>query len=579
LKSKESEYKELFLIEAKDSIEQLDSLFVNLERDHANGNAINSIFRITHTMKGNAMGMGFDSIAALAHTMEDVMIAIRSKQITLSTELFEVLFKANDKLGALVKALETDENVSYWGIKSRLSIFLKNELEKVGQSVPQSTSETEDATESTEEVEITDDEEDEKSDGSEISSQISFSDVIQIPVKKMDDLLNQVGQLIIERDRLMAASQNLGIRSSEFESLQRITSNLQYSIMNARMVQVGFLFNKFHRILRDAAIIESKNVNLALKGTEIEVDRNILKILSDSLIHLVRNSVSHGIESAEIRKERKKPAVGTVILDARYERDSVYISVKDDGAGIDPDKIRKKIINTGLVSAQAAKGLSDQEVLRFIFESGFSNADKVNELSGRGVGMDVVKRAVESIGGQVTIDTKLGLGTTISLLVPSSLALKGALLFEVGGQEFAIALSYMEAVVSIKKRDIYKLSGGLMARFKEEAISIVFLTDILEMHQLSEVSRQGVFHHTYDSIEDDENVFDLIVVSYADRMTGIVVDKLLLQKEIIEKSLSKPLNKIKLLSGITILGNGNVCPVIDVAVISDIIHKQTLKAQ
>ncbi len=577
MKSKESEYKELFLIEAKDSIEQLDSLFVNLEKDHSNDSAINSIFRITHTMKGNAMGMGFESIATLSHTMEDVMIAIRSKQITLSKELFEILFKANDKLGALVKALETDEKVSYLGIKSRLSIFLKNELEKLdtgGEAKPKDLED--DLNLSVPEEEMA---EEEHVNVSEISSQISFSDVIQIPVKKMDDLLNQVGQLIIERDRLMATSQNLGIRSSEFEGLQRITSNLQYSIMNARMVQVGFLFNKFHRILRDAAIIESKSVDLTLKGTDIEVDRNILKILSDSLIHLVRNSVSHGIESAEIRKERKKPAVGSVTLDARYERDSVYISVKDDGAGIDPEKIRKKIIDTGLASAQAVKGLSDQEVLRFIFESGFSNSEKVNELSGRGVGMDVVKRAVESIGGQVTIDTQLGKGTTISLLVPSSLALKGALLFEVDHQEYAIALSYMEAVVSIKKKDIYKLSGGLMARFKEEAISIVFLKDILELENLSIVANQGTLHQTYDELEDDEAVFDLIIVSYADRMTGIVVDKLLLQKEIIEKSLAKPLNKIKLLSGITILGNGNVCPVVDVAVISDMLHKQTLKAQ
>ena len=575
MKSKESEYKELFLIEAKDSIEQLDSLFVNLEKDHSNGNAINSIFRITHTMKGNAMGMGFESVAGLAHTMEDVMIAIRSKQITLSKELFEVLFKANDKLAALVKALETGEKISYLGIKTRLSIFLKNELE----NSKSRSGETDLKTQDEDIPQSGEGEEPEITSVPEMSSQISFSDVIQIPVKKMDDLLNQVGQLIIERDRLMATSQNLGTRSSEFEGLQRITSNLQYSIMNARMVQVGFLFNKFHRILRDAAIIESKNVDLTLKGTEIEVDRNILKILSDSLIHLVRNSVSHGIESESIRKEQNKPRAGSVTLDARYERDSVYISVRDDGAGIDPEKIRKKIIEMGLVSAQAAKGLPDQEVLRFIFESGFSNSEKVNELSGRGVGMDVVKRAVESIGGQVTIDTELGKGTTISLLVPSSLALKGALLFEVDHQEYAIALSYMEAVVSVKKKDIYKLSGGLMSRFKDEAISIVFLKDILELEQLAQIGNQGILHRTFDEIEDDESIFDLIIVSYADRMTGIVVDKLLLQKEIIEKSLSKPLNKIKLLSGITILGNGNVCPVIDVAVVSDVLHKQTLKAR
>jgi len=563
LKSKESEYKELFLIEAKDQIEELDKLFVELEKDQSNQDAIDGIFRITHTLKGNAMGLGLDGVSELSHAMEDVMIAIRNKQITLSKKLFETLFRANDKLTQVVRALETNQKVSYLGIKTSLSIFLKNELDKGAPAAPKE-----------EEIEH----QEEETTKQEGQAQVMFSDVIQIPVKKMDDLLNEVGQLIIERDRLIAYSQDIGLATAEFERLKRISSNLQYSIMNARMIQVGFLFNKFHRVVRDAAAIEVKNVALVLKGTEIEIDRNVLKVISDSLVHLVRNAVSHGIEPEAKRVENGKPPEGSITLDARYERDRVIIVVKDDGAGIDHEVIRKKIVQKGMVADAVAKDLTKDEVLRYIFESGFSNSDKVNEISGRGVGMDVVKKAVESIGGQVRIETEVGTGTTVNLHVPSSLALKGTLLFDVGGQEYAMALSYTEAVVTIARSEIYKLSGGLMAKYQDEAISIVFLKDILEMKSLDELGQRGSLQKSFE-LSTDDDLFNVIIVSYMGQTTGVIVDKVLQQKEIIEKPLAKPINKTKLLSGTTILGSGNVCPVIDIAALTDLIHLKVLQSK
>lgn len=572
---KESEYKELFLVEAKDNLEQLDKLFVDLEKDHGNKNAINAIFRITHTLKGNAMGLGIDSIADLSHVMEDVMIAIKNEQVQLNDDLFKLLFRANDKLNALVNAFGTDEKVSFLGIKTSLAIFLKNELNKETEEGEQG--DTEESKSAEQPTSETPEELVEELDDAN-ASQISFSDVIQIPVKKMDDLLSEVGQLIIERDRLISYSQELGLKSSEFDRLQRISSNLQYSIMNARMVQVGFLFNKFHRVLRDAASIEGKKTNLVLKGTETEIDRNILKLMSDSLVHLVRNAVSHGIESAEVRKRNNKPAEGQVTLDAHYERDRVIIQVKDDGGGIDHEVIRKKIVEKGLATPDMVKNMGKEEVLSYIFEAGFSNAAQVNELSGRGVGMDVVKRAVESIGGQVKIETEVGKGTTMNLQVPASLALKGCLLFDVGAHEYAIALSYTEAVVSIEKSEIKKISGGLMSTFQGDAISILFMEDILKLRNLNEIHNRGVLHRSFDA-SDEEAIFDVIIVTYDGKTTGLIVDKVLQQKEIIEKPLTKPIDKTKLLSGTTILGNGNVCPVIDIAVISDLIHRQSLQAQ
>ncbi len=571
MKSKESEYKELFLVEALENFEELNKLFIDLEKEHSNKSAINSIFRITHTLKGNAMGMGFSGIADLSHVMEDIMGAVKNGEIVLTRQIFETLFKANDKLGELINAINTGKKVSYLGLKTKLAVILREakESEPAGQK-------------DTPEVQPAQVEEGEEGAGTDVvikddvMPEIAFADVIQIPVKKMDELMNLVGQLIIERDRLMALSGNDGRRTSEFESLQRISSNLQFGIMNARMVQMGFLFNKFHRIVRDAAAIEKKNVSLSLKGTEVEIDRNILKTMSDSLIHLVRNAVSHGIESAGTRKAAGKPEGGSITLNATYEKDRVNIMISDDGKGIDAAIIRKKIVEKGMVTSEVARALSDEDVLMYVFEPGFSSAEKVTEISGRGVGMDVVKRTVESMGGQVKIETETGKGTTITLMLPSSLALKGALLFELDGQEYAIALSYTEAVISLKKNEIHKIGDGLMAQYLDSTISIVFLKDLTRMEDLSEISRKGALHKTFSSISEDEHL-DVIIVSYSGKQTGIVIDRLLQRKEIIEKTLPKPLDKIKLLSGTTILGNGNVCPVIDVTAVVDLLYKNVIK--
>lgn len=582
--SKEQQYRELFHQEAIESFEELNRLFTDLEKDHANKNAIDSIFRITHTMKGNAMGMGLTDIAKLAHVMEDVMGAVKNGAIALNKELFDNLFKANDKLGDLIDALKTNKKVSYLGIKTKLGVILKNvlnpktseeskeETEKTPDPVDNSTATESGSVESSASDDDKDNEIEESTKEDDSQPSITFTEVIQIPVKKMDELMNLVGQLIIERDRLISVSSDNGHRTSEFEGLQRISSDLQYSVMNARMVQVGFLFNKFHRIVRDVASIENKQVDLVTKGTDIEIDRNILKIMSDSMIHLVRNAVSHGIEKGEVRAAKGKPERGTVTLKGRYEKDNVVIEVSDDGNGIDANIIRKKIVEKGLVSKDMADQLSDDEVIMYIFEPGFSNAEKVTEISGRGVGMDVVKKATESIGGQISVKTEVGQGSTINLILPSSMALKGALLFELEEQPYAVPLTYTEAVISLNSDEIHKIGDGLMANYLEETISVIFLSDFMRAEKLSDLMNPGELHKSYDKLEENRNL-DVIVVSYMGKLVGLVVDKLLQQKEIIEKSLAKPLENVKLLSGTTILGNGNVCLIVDVASITDLLYK------
>lgn len=614
MSSKENEYKEMFLAEAQENYEELNNLFTKLEKDVENKKAVDAIFRITHTLKGNAMGMGFEDIAELGHVMEDVFSHVKNGVITLDSELFETLFKANDKLGALIEALKTDKKVSYKGVKAKLQVYVKNlmEIEKEKETQKEVSTENESSqtdsqvaeenkqeeTESASEEDIRLDKKEqnqteeslvdmEDSGASEVIDEgegneeeemdenqpkIGFSDLVQIPVRKLDSLLNLVGELIIERDSLISQSIDTGRGVNDYARLQRITSDLQYGVMDVRLVQVGFLFNKFNRIIRDVANIEKKKVDLKLEGTENEIDRNVLKIMSDSLVHLVRNAVSHGIESPEERLKKGKPERGVVTLRASNEKDTVIIEVLDDGNGIDPEAIRKKAVEKGIVDKAHAQKVSDKDAMMFIFEPGFSNAEKITEVSGRGVGMDVVKRATESIGGKIDVSSEIGKGSTISLSLPSSMAVKGALLFETARQEFAVPLTYTDGVVSIQPNEIHKVGNGLVAKYLDHTISIVFLKDLLEADSIDAIASENVMHRTFDQVKASEKL-DVLVVSYRSMYVGLVVDKLIQQKEIVEKTLLSPLDNIDLVSGATILGNGNVCLVIDVTRIINLLFK------
>lgn len=288
--------------------------------------------------------------------------------------------------------------------------------------------------------------------------------------------------------------------------------------------------------------------------------------MSDSLVHMIRNSVSHGIETPEKRKASGKSETGKVYLRARNEKDTVFIEIEDDGAGIDHHVIKRKALEKSIITKEYAEIMTRDEVLMLIFEPGFSNAEKITEVSGRGVGMDVVKRATESIGGKIIIETEIGKGSKFILSLPSSMAVKGALLFELAKQEFAIPLSYTEAVISLRKADIHKVNNGLISTYLGHTISIVFLKDMYEQNKSKSFSKENAFHTSYDEL-DAAAKLDVVIVSYANKMVGLVVDKLLQQKEIVEKTLSNPVDHIELFSGATILGNGNICLVLNIAAI------------
>lgn len=338
---KEQEYKEIFLAEAHESYEKLNLLFTELEKDSLSKTAIDAIFRITHTLKGNAMGMGFSEIAEMSHVMEDIFNEVKNGKLKLDADLFRALFRANDTLGELIEAITTAKQVKYKGIKTKLEVVLRNHRENLKtDNTPAVTAGPENIKPETADQisealpEIPETVAEENSEEL-MSAKVTMSDTVQVPVRKLDALLNIVGELIIEKDSIIARYTETGHKASEFARLHRITSDLQYGAMDVRLVQVGFLFSKFHRVLRDAATIENKKADLILEGTEIEIDRNVLRIMSDSLVHMVRNAIGHGIEKPEKRLKAGKPETGRVTLRARNEKDTVYIEIEDDGAGID----------------------------------------------------------------------------------------------------------------------------------------------------------------------------------------------------------------------------------------------------
>lgn len=566
---KDHEYKEIFLAEALDNFTEINRLLTVLEKNVTDSKTIQALFRITHTLKGNATGMGYEKIAELAHVMEDFFGEVREGRLMLEQDMFTSVFKAADTLGELIDAIKNVRNVKYRGIKTKLEVLIKNSKDGNAITSEAGKEEIENAGEPAQIQKIIETSEDEPETE---TNNVTFSDLVQVPVKKLDDLLNLVGELIIERDRIIASSGRTH-SGNEFSRLNRISSDLQYSVMDVRLVQVGFLFNKFHRIVRDAASKESKQLKLKLEGTETEIDRNVLQVISDSMIHLIRNAVGHGIEKPDDRKAKGKPVEGVITLSATSESDLVVIRIKDDGNGIDPKKIRSKAIEKGVISEKDALLMNDRDLTMLIFEPGFSTMDEVTAISGRGVGMDVVKKALESIGGTIQVDSMIGEGTIFTLSLPSSMAVKSTLLFDLDQQTYALPLSYTESVISIYKSDIHKAAQGLLTVHLSKTIHVVFLTDVFAQSK----GMAGDNYRTFDSLHPEQKL-EVVVVLWNGKRIGFVVDKLLQQKEIVEKPLRKPFDGLSFLSGVTILGNGNVCLSLSIpGILNAIISNQSNK--
>ncbi|GAB3291586.1 chemotaxis protein CheA [Hymenobacter tenuis] len=530
MKSREQEYREIFMAEALEYYDAMSRHISELERNPADEPALNELFRLMHNLKSNSRAMGYNPIGELAHHMETIFGLIRSKEKAFTGSVVPVLFNGIDTIGEMIRAVGANEELPQVNrLMENLDLLVRGEEPNL-----EAEEEEEDAT-----------------------RKIELSDLVYIQIRKLDHLLNLVGELIIDRDRVLTLAQEIGNPSlmTAATHLSRIADELQYSVMDARLVGVGSLFNKFPRVVRDVANTEKKDVELTVVGEDIQIDRNILQIITDALLHLVRNAIGHGLETPEERKAAGKPEQGHLTLSAQAERDDVLIQVRDDGRGIDVASVRRKAIERGLVSAEVARTLNNEAVHAFLFEPGFSMASEVTEISGRGVGLDVVKIAIDSLGGQLRVESVLGQGTTFSLVLPTSIAVKGALLFELDQRSYAIPLMHTDSVVSLMPRDFNVVGGVLLTRVQDENVPVVSLRRLLHNGdgQLAPATK-----------EDLTGRQDIIIVNYSNRRLGLIVDRFLRQQDIVVKPMSKPLDTIDLFGGVTLLGSGQVCLVLDV---------------
>ncbi len=378
---------------------------------------------------------------------------------------------------------------------------------------------------------------------------------VRVDIEKLDALMNQVSELIIAKNSLVSISSSDsgdGTQSQSFrdqiEYLERITTSLHESVMKARMVPIESVVAKFPRMIRDLSRKLDKKMELYMSGEDTELDRTVVDQIGDPLQHLLRNSADHGLESAELRKERGKPEVGSINLKAYQEGNNVVIEVGDDGNGIDTENVKRKAIERGIVTAEQAENLSQKEIIDFLFMPSFSMAKKITDVSGRGVGLDVVKSNIETLGGDVEVKSKLGEGSTFIVRLPLTLAIIQALLVEVHNELFAIALGSIITIEDVPVSEIKYVQAEEVINLRGNVIPLIRLNQILDIEE-PEVAPESL---------------TVVIVNKGEKQAGLVVDNLLGQQEIVIKSLGKFISNSKIISGATILGDGEIALILDV---------------
>ena len=371
---------------------------------------------------------------------------------------------------------------------------------------------------------------------------------VRVDIDRLDNLMNLVSELIIIKTRMddLSESSNKENMIEAIEYLERITTSLHDAVMKVRMVPIERVFNRFPRMVRDLSKELNKEIKLQMLGEETEVDRTVIDEIGDPLIHIIRNSIDHGIEMPEDRIKLGKSKEGTVILKAYPDGNNVVIEVIDDGKGIDSNKIKDKAIQKGIITEQEGDMLSEDEILALLFAPGFSTSDKVSDISGRGVGLDVVKNKIESINGSVEIDTKINVGTKFIIRIPLTLAIIQALLVQLSAEIYAIPLSSITEITDINKEDIRNIQGQEIMLYRGKTIPVVRLNQILNI-----------------DFKKDIDEYVVVVVHKGEKQAGLLVDSLIGQQEIVIKPMGKYLSNIKYISGATILGNGSISLILD----------------
>lgn len=586
-----------FLVESFDNLSNISEDLTKYEKNPSDNELLNSIYRKIHTLKGSASFLGFIQLQEITHSVESILDYIRDGALSINSELIDFFLESFDFCLLILREVEsngTEGNHSSTDLVNKLNkvlemSLLKNDIvikEELVRDDTRSSSSSLSAVENQniealESVEGVGEIESALSDlNSEIDKDISIKPVIEevfesgvnsekepqetrshvgdsivrVNVNLLDKIMNVVGELVITRNQILQYSKlkDSADLNRYAQQLNVITTELQTDIMTTRMQPVGSVFNKFERIVRDLSRSQKKKVNLEIFGQDTELDKTLIEVIKDPMTHLIRNSLDHGLELPEVREKNGKSANGLLSIKAYHEGGQVIIEIADDGAGISAEKVKAKAVEKKIITAEEATSMSAHKLHSLIFHPGFSTAEKVTNISGRGVGMDVVKSNIEKIGGEVEVNSIEGRGTNFRLKIPLTLAIVPALVIESAGETFAIHQKNLVELVLLEQEDFGKiedLHGKEFFRLRGDLIPIVRLNSVLKLEE--------------DGSEEARHFLNIIVLKAEGKTYGLIVDDILDTQEIVVKPMDRKLKNIGYYAGATIMGDGRVALIID----------------
>lgn len=572
---KDPEMKEIvesFLEETKELFESLNKDLIELENNSNDLDLLNQIFRAFHTIKGTSGFLGLEKLQAVTHKCEDILNKLRKGDAKLNQNLMDVILLSFDTIQLIVDSIK-EKKCEDVNIKQTLNKLEEALIQLEGQDAqkPAAGKSRKKKSVNFEKSETQTEIDSNTSIGAEqivkkVLAQSSIDTTIRVDVERLDELLNIVSELVLGRNRLhqvnvQAAADFGGTQfarelADATKQIDLMTNELQLVVMKTRMVKIGKVFNRFPRLVRDLSKETQKSISLEISGEETELDKTLIEEINDPLVHLIRNSIDHGIEPPEERKRLNKNPQGIIKLAASQEGNNIIISIEDDGRGIDPVKVKDKAISKGLITEEKAKELSKQEIFNLIFLPGFSTAENVTNISGRGVGMDVVRTNVRKLRGIIDIESEINKGTYVKIKLPLTLAIISGMVVKINKETVVIPLASVLEVVRMHVEDIKTINKKEVIKVRDQIIPLVDINKIM-----------------YGKNGNDENKVwqNIVTVGIAEKKFGIKVDELVGQKEIVIKSLGNYLGNIHGLAGSTIMGDGTVVVILDIGEILQII--------
>ncbi|AUB41568.1 cheA, two-component system, chemotaxis family, sensor kinase CheA [Nostoc flagelliforme CCNUN1] len=538
---------EAFLVESYENLNQIEGDIIELEKASGNGEALVRIYRSLHTLKGNCGFLPFPNLESLAHAGENLLSCLRDRQLAITPEIISILLQTVDSIRQIlsqIQATKQDSDRDYSALIGALTRLSETKQTPKPSQSPVNTQTPQKDTAASESVGSLNNE------LTEISTTTSESAYVRVNVDLLDQMMNLVGELVLARNQVIGFSTKFKDNSfaATCQHLSLLTAELQEGVMKTRLQPISSIWQKFPRVTRDLAIASGKEVEVEMEGAETELDKSIIETIKDPLTHLVRNCIDHGIELSDERVACGKPSVGRLFLRAFHESGKVNIEIGDDGRGLNLERLKGRAQQLGLVNAVQAATMSESEAMNLIFLSGFSTAEQVTYLSGRGVGMDIVKSNIEKINGTVEIHSQEGQGTTFKIKIPLTLAIIPALIVSSGGDRYAIPQASLQELVRLEALNsieilydvpVYRLRGNL--------VPLVYLNQVLQQ----------------DSISNLETL-SLVIVQVDNYRFGLVVDTIEDIQDIVVKPLGRQLKTLSLFAGATVLGDGTVALIIDV---------------